>query len=89
MLVYAANLLQVQIPHCNSNYTLDVTCLQSHITFIVASKNTDTKSVEINDNKFHVIRPLLILRGRMMSRFHLGFMRNGLLGPILATVPLV
>ena len=73
---FSCYLLQIQIPRCNSNYTADVTCLQSDITFIFVSKNTQIKSMEITDNELYVLLPLLILRGPMMSRFHLDFMRN-------------
>jgi len=34
------------------------------------------KSVEITDNEFYILRPLLILSGPVMSRFHLDLMRN-------------
>jgi hypothetical protein len=46
--------------------------------FIFVSKNTEIKSVEITGNEFSALRPLLSLRGPMMGRFHLDFMRNGL-----------
>jgi hypothetical protein len=71
-------LLQIQISRCSSNYTPDVTCLQSDITFIFVSKGTETISVEITDNEFYILRLLLILRGPMMSRFHLEFIQNEL-----------
>lgn len=67
---------QIQIPRCNSNYTPAVTCWQSDITFF--SKDTEIKSAEIAHNEFYVLRPLLILHGPMMSRFHLDFRRNEL-----------
>jgi hypothetical protein len=44
----------------------------------LVSKNTEIKSVEITDNELYILRPLLILRGPMMSRFYLDFMRNEL-----------